>query len=176
MGGTVASLRGYVENRGGRVVGAAVLSARRNALDLKPSDKQLDHVGRQFGQGLDSFWREVFGYGIECATRAEVGHVRRAQDLDSIRERITQARDVGLRRLHARAQERAGGARAPVVDEKGRAGEGFGRVHRRARAVGPTRASAEHSSLGQRASAEKAASIEQAHAHALAERVLTKRA
>jgi len=34
MGGTVASLRGYVENRGGKVVAASVMTAHPGAVDL----------------------------------------------------------------------------------------------------------------------------------------------
>ncbi|WP_419620418.1 phosphoribosyltransferase, partial [Thiolapillus sp.] len=34
MGGTIASLRGYIENRGGHVVGASVMTAHEGALDL----------------------------------------------------------------------------------------------------------------------------------------------
>ena len=33
MGGTIAGLKGYIENRGGKVIGAAVMSARATGLE-----------------------------------------------------------------------------------------------------------------------------------------------
>jgi len=167
MGGTIASLRGFVENRGGHVVSAAVLSARPNALDLKPSDRQLDHIRQRFGNELDSFWREVFGYGIECATRAEAGHVRRAESIESIRDRIAQARDVGFARLHARASESAKQGR--------RSGDMPDKVHRGTAPLESIRIQAERLAREQRALVETA-SVEQIHSRALAEHVLAKQA
>ena len=92
MGGTIASLRGYIENRGGRVIGAAVVSARETALDIVPTRNQLNEIQRKHGDAPNDYWTREFGYGIDRLTRAEAGVIRSAGVFDSIRDRIAAAR------------------------------------------------------------------------------------
>ena len=92
MGGTIASLRGYIENRGGRVIGAAVMSARETALDIVPTRNQLNEIQRKHGDAPNDYWTREFGYGIDRLTRAEAGVIRSAGAFDSIRDRIAAAR------------------------------------------------------------------------------------
>lgn len=92
MGGTIASLRGYIENRGGRVIGAAVMSARETALDIVPTRNQLNEIQRKHGDAPNDYWTREFGYGIDRLTRAEAGVIRSAGVFDSIRDRIAAAR------------------------------------------------------------------------------------
>ena len=92
MGGTIASLRGYIENRGGRVIGAAVMSARETALDIVPTRNQLNEIQRKHGDAPNDYWTREFGYGINRLTRAEAGVIRSAGVFDSIRDRIAEAR------------------------------------------------------------------------------------
>ena len=92
MGGTIASLRGYIENRGGRVIGAAVMSARETALDIVPTRNQLNEIQRKHGDAPNEYWTREFGYGIDRLTRAEAGVIRSAGVFDSIRDRIAAAR------------------------------------------------------------------------------------
>ena len=92
MGGTIASLRGYIENRGGRVIGAAVMSARDTALDIVPTRNQLNEIQRKHGDAPNDYWTREFGYGIDRLTRAEAGVIRSAGVFDSIRDRIAAAR------------------------------------------------------------------------------------
>lgn len=99
MGGTIASLRGYVEKNGGEVVGASVMTAHPGALNLPVKQSKLNAIEAKHGTAVNDFWKEVFGYGIEELTQGEAGHINAAASLDSIRDRITTARNEGLKRL-----------------------------------------------------------------------------
>jgi len=99
MGGTIASLRGYVENRGGQVVGAAVMAARENSLDLAIKPKMMSAIAQKHGPLMDQFFKETFGYGIDKLTQNEAGHLRTAPSVDAIRDRILAARDERGQRL-----------------------------------------------------------------------------
>lgn len=94
MGGTIASLRGYIKNRGGQVLGAAVMTAHPGAVDLAVKPKMLADIERKHGQEMNAYWQEEFGYGIEQLTQGEAGHLRKAPTVDAIRDRITAARNA----------------------------------------------------------------------------------
>ena len=93
MGETMASLRGYIENRGGQVLGAAVMTAHPGALDIAIKPKMLADIERKHGQAMNDYWRKEFGYPIEQLTQGEAGHLRAAPTVDAIRDRIAAARD-----------------------------------------------------------------------------------
>ena len=101
MGGTIASLRGYIENRGGHVVGASVMTAHEGALDLAVKPKLLSAIDEKHGRSMNLYWQETFGYGIDKLTQGEAGHLRSAASVDAIRKRITTARREGIERLDA---------------------------------------------------------------------------
>ena len=92
-GGTLANLRGFIESNGGTVVAVSVL-ARKNIseisyISLAPGMAQrlkYKHVS------LDTFWAEEFGYGLECLTNGEAGHLHSAPSVDTIRNRLAEAR------------------------------------------------------------------------------------
>ena len=92
MGGTIASLRGYIENRGGHVIGAAVMSARETGLDIVPTQKQLDDIQRKHGDAPNDYWTNTFGYGIDHLTRGEAGTIRTSPSFDRLRSGINAAR------------------------------------------------------------------------------------
>lgn len=92
MGGTIASLRGYIENRGGHVIGAAVMSARETGLDIVPTQKQLDDIQRKHGDAPNDYWTNTFGYGIDRLTRGEAGTIRTSPSFDRLRSGIDAAR------------------------------------------------------------------------------------
>lgn len=110
MGGTVASLRGYIENRGGTVVAAAVMTAREGALNLPVKGKMLATIEAKHGAAMNQFWQETFGYGLDKLTQGEAGHLRAAATVDAIRTRITAARHAGIERLGKRGTEAPGRA------------------------------------------------------------------
>ena len=99
MGGTIASLRGYIENRGGRVVGASVMDAQEGAVDIAVKPKMLAAIENKHGPSMNQFWQENFGYGIDKLTQSEAGHLRRAASVDEIRDRLAKARHEGSERL-----------------------------------------------------------------------------
>ncbi len=101
MGGTIASLRGYIENRGGHVVGASVMTAHEGALDLAVNSKSLTAITEKHGPAMNQYWQETFGYGIDQLTQGEAGHLRAAPSVDAIRKRVTVARREGIERLDA---------------------------------------------------------------------------
>ena len=107
MGGTIAGLRGYIENRGGHVLGAVVMSARATGLNIVPTQKQLDEIQRKHGDAPNDYWLQTFGYGIDQLTRGEAGAIRSSPTFDAIRDRIAQARLRELSRVGKRgtAQE-----------------------------------------------------------------------
>ncbi|HCE5184934.1 phosphoribosyltransferase [Vibrio parahaemolyticus] len=93
MGGTLASLRGYIENRAGKVLGAAVMTAHPAALDITLKPKLSNAMQQKHGPELDDYWRKEFGYSVNEITQGEAGHLRKAPSLDAIRDRITEARN-----------------------------------------------------------------------------------
>lgn len=95
MGGTLASLRGFVENRQGKVLGAMVMTAHEGALHLPIKQELLNKIYQKHGHVINEFWKEQFEYGIDKLTQAEAGHLRAAKTFDSIRERIIAARNAG---------------------------------------------------------------------------------
>lgn len=101
MGGTIASLRGYVQNRGGEVIGAVVMAARENSLSIAVTPKMLAAIRAKHGHEMNEFWEKNFGYGIDRLTQAEAGHLRRAASIESIRDRIIAARHAGIHRMDA---------------------------------------------------------------------------
>lgn len=93
VGGTIANLRGYIENNGANVIGAMVMTAYENALKLPISSKMLENIERKHGQSMNDFWLEEFGYGIDKLTIGEAGHLRAAENVEQIRARIFDAKN-----------------------------------------------------------------------------------
>jgi hypothetical protein len=97
-GGTLANLKGFVEHHGGSVIAMSVLSLATPRLlyDISLSPATARQVSMRHPT-LDAFWREDFGHGIECLTEGEAGNLRAAPSVDTIRNRLAEARrDLGL--------------------------------------------------------------------------------
>jgi len=95
QGGTLANLKGYVEIKGARVIGAIVLSGKAYSARLRPSQETLDGLRQKHGQELEEWWSATFGYGLEKLTESEARYLTRAQDVDTIRTRLALARRTG---------------------------------------------------------------------------------
>jgi len=78
-------------NRGGKVIGASVMTARRRGVDLAVKPTMLEAIARKHGSAMDAFCRETFGYDIDYLTQSEAGHLRAASSVDQIRARIAAA-------------------------------------------------------------------------------------
>ena len=65
---------------------------------------------------MDEYWKQEFGYGIDQLTQGEAGHLKNAQSVDAIRDRIAAARDK------AGHQVGAGAATPPQSSESQKTG------------------------------------------------------
>ena len=99
MGGTLASLRGYIENRGGKVLAAAAMTAHQGALDMAVKPAMLAGITAKHGEAMNDFWKETYGYGIDHLTQGEAGHLKAAQSVDALRNRLAEARHAGFERI-----------------------------------------------------------------------------
>lgn len=107
MGGTLAALRGFVENRQGKVLGAMVMTAHEGSLHLPVRQELLNKIYQKHGHVINEFWKEQFEYGIDQLTQAEAGHLRAARTFDAIRERIITARNEGCQSFNKRKIEKS---------------------------------------------------------------------
>ena len=99
MGGTLASLRGYIENRGGKVVTGTVMVARHLMTQIAVKPKMLAAIEHKHGPSMNQFWQETFHYGIDKLTQGEARHVLRAASVDELRDRLAKARHEGSERV-----------------------------------------------------------------------------
>lgn len=91
MGGTLAALKGYIENNGGKVVLATTLTGFSvPEIDLVPLKKTLDYVMKKHPQ-LAEWWLYEFNFPIEYLTQGELGHFKKPASLDEIRNRLIEA-------------------------------------------------------------------------------------
>jgi hypothetical protein len=93
VGGTLANLRGYIESAGGRVVAMTTLTESQNGRHLALMSNTRDVLESNYGQELDTYWRNHFGYGIECLTEAEARLLARQSSFDAIRRFLSKAAD-----------------------------------------------------------------------------------
>lgn len=91
LGGTLASLRGYVEGCGGTVIAMTTLTESREARRIALSPDTLNMLKDRHGKDLDTFWRSQFGYGIDCLTEVEAVILCRQQSVAAIEDFLAQA-------------------------------------------------------------------------------------
>jgi len=92
MGGTLASLRGYIENKGGNVILAVALTGHDGAALLNIKEAMLNNIRAKHGDELDEWWKNEVGFGVDKLTQGEAGHLKKAPDIEEIRSRITSDR------------------------------------------------------------------------------------
>lgn len=91
LGGTLANLRGYVEARGGTVLGITTLTESRDARRISLRDETLNMLRAKHGEELDQLWQAQFGYGIDCLTEVEALNLCRQQSIASIEDFLAKA-------------------------------------------------------------------------------------
>jgi hypothetical protein len=91
LGGTLASLRGYVESRGGAVIGITTLTESRDARQIKLRTETLNVLRKRHGTDLDTLWRRQFGYGLDCLTEVEALVLCRQPSVDAIEAFLAKA-------------------------------------------------------------------------------------
>lgn len=94
QGGTLANLRGHIEDSGGSVVAATVLTGKPYSATLKASSTTLEKLREKHGK-LEDWWRQRYGYGFELLTESEARYLERSPDADAIRARLLAASPAG---------------------------------------------------------------------------------
>ena len=94
MGGTYANLRGYIEAKGGVVLGAHALTGKPRSAILSLQSQTLQSLRAKHGT-LEPWWRAEFGYGFDALTESEATYLLRAEDADTIRRRLAEAASEG---------------------------------------------------------------------------------
>lgn len=94
QGGTLASLKGYIESKGGRVVCACALTGKQYSARLAPLQETIDKLRSKYPD-LEEFFREVFGYGYDKFTESEANYLIKVkgQDAISIQDKLVEERD-----------------------------------------------------------------------------------
>ena len=103
QGGTLANLRGWVENKGGTVVGAVGLTGKPYSAKLKVTKEQLHELRQKHGRNFEKWWREHLGHSFDCLTQSEARYLARSPDVDTIRDRLAAAMRKGGGRSHTRS-------------------------------------------------------------------------
>lgn len=92
QGGTLANLKGYIENRGGEVLAATALTGKQYSAKIAIDSSTLEQLREQYdGTGLEAWWQNRFGYGFDSLTESEGRYILRAQDADKVRDRVAAA-------------------------------------------------------------------------------------
>ncbi|WP_052567047.1 hypothetical protein [Candidatus Magnetobacterium casense] len=98
LGGTIANLRGYIEDNGGHVIAVSTLTESRDGRKLALRLEILEALEKKYGRELDEFWSGSFGHAIATLTEAEGGNLLRQPSFDAIRTRLVKAADEARRR------------------------------------------------------------------------------
>lgn len=92
QGGTLANLKGYIENRGGEVLAATALTGKQYSAKIAIDSSTLEQLREQYdGTGLEAWWQNRFSYGFDSLTESEARYLLRAQDADKVRDRVAAA-------------------------------------------------------------------------------------
>lgn len=92
QGGTLANLKGYIENRGGEVLAATALTGKQYSAKIAIDSSTLEQLRDQYdGTGLEAWWHNRFGYGFDSLTESEGRYLLRAKDADKVRDRVAAA-------------------------------------------------------------------------------------
>ena len=102
QGGTLANLRGWIEKKGGEVIGAVGLTGKPYSAKLNPTQEQLHELRQKHGSDFEEWWRGKFGHAFDCLTQSEARYLARSPDVDTIRDRLAAAVRKGGGRSHGR--------------------------------------------------------------------------
>lgn len=97
QGGTLANLRGYIEQHGGRVILATALTGKWYSAILKPSLETLSELRSTHGPELERWWQAAFGHGFDLLTQSEARYLARSPDADTIGNSLLASRLGALR-------------------------------------------------------------------------------
>ena len=95
QGGTLANLRGHILHHGGEVTGAICLTGRSDSAKLALTSQTLDALRKKYGQELEEWWLQSFGYDFSSLTESEAQYLFRVENADTVRAQIAAARSEG---------------------------------------------------------------------------------
>ena len=98
MGGTIANLKGYIELKGGVVIGATALTGKPYSAKIAPDRNILKELRDKHGKELEDWWKARFAHTFDCLTQSEARYILRTENADRVRNRITEAEQAGNRR------------------------------------------------------------------------------
>ena len=121
QGGTLASLKGYIEQKGGRVVAISALTGKDYSAKLRPNTGDLELLRKKYPE-LEAFWYEEFGYGFDRLTSSEANYLCtvKGHTFDTIRDRILAERRQGGASNHSGSDStgQSGGPVSGSLDSK----------------------------------------------------------
>lgn len=97
QGGTLASLKGYIETNGGIVIGVSALMGKQYSAKLSPSPETIALLRQVTGAEFERWWQNEFGYNFEKFTESEARYLNtliRKSDVDTVRGQIIAARQT----------------------------------------------------------------------------------
>ena len=97
QGGTLASLKGFIESRGGRVVATVAMEGKQYSSRLAPTSATLDALKQRWPE-LEGWWNENFPYSIDRLTESEARYLTRIRGVSTfgqLRDRIIEGRRGG---------------------------------------------------------------------------------
>ena len=97
QGGTLANLRGWIEEHGGKVVAAVALTGKPYSAKLSPDREQIRELREKHGSDFETWWQGHFGHTFDCLTQSEARYLARSPDVDTIRSRLAAAERAGDR-------------------------------------------------------------------------------
>ena len=63
---------------------------RKTKLSLDQT--QLQELREKHGTNIETWWQENFGHAFDCLTQSEARYLARTSDVDTIRDRIAEAK------------------------------------------------------------------------------------
>lgn len=91
QGGTLANLRGFLESKGGHVIGATALTGKPHSAKLAPTAERIAALRAKHGNELEVWWKTRFGHDFDCLTESEARYLEQTADADTVRNRIAEA-------------------------------------------------------------------------------------
>jgi len=94
MGGTIANLRGYIESKGGIVIGATALTGKVYSSKISPDRNIIQELRSKHGKELEEWWEKRFGHAFDSLTQSEARYLLKTENADRIRNKIIEAEQV----------------------------------------------------------------------------------
>ncbi|NBI43227.1 recombinase [[Haemophilus] felis] len=88
QGGTLASLKGYIEQHNGKVIAAYALTGKQYSVQLRLSKETLQQLRAKYGD-IEQWWTEQFGYDFSKLTEWEARFILNSRKTaDEVRNTI----------------------------------------------------------------------------------------